>query len=422
MIMQEEFSKNLRANAMTLHERELTSILHTYKRLPVEVSHGRGMFLYDTAGNEYLDFLGGVAVNALGYGHQGLLDAISEQAGKYIHVSNYFVQQPQVELAEMLQRITGFSRVFFCNSGAEACEGALKLARKWGNANGRSEVVTMQDSFHGRTMGSLSMMTNADYREGFGPFLEGCVNIPFSDLAALTSVVNSKTTAVFLECIQGEGGINEISMEFAALLSRLKKEFGFLLIVDEVQSGIGRTGKFLAGEHYGLAPDIVTLAKPLGGGLPLGAILVSDELKDVLQPGNHGTTFGGNPVACAAGKVVLAEVVEHGLMKNAEKMGAYFLDQLKNIQIEHPHAVKEVRGKGLMIGLELASAGKSIVDAMLEHKIIINCTHVNVLRFLPPLIAQREHVDAICKVLREVLSSHLTKNQPAFASSEQNKL
>ncbi len=395
---------------MTLHERELNSILHTYKRLPVDVSHGRGMFLYDTAGNEYLDFLGGVAVNALGYGHAGLQAAIVEQAGKYIHVSNYFVQQPQVELAEMLQKITGFSRVFFCNSGAEACEGALKLARKWGNANGRSEVVTMQDSFHGRTMGSLSMMTNADYREGFGPFLEGCVNIPFSDLAALTSAVSSKTTAVFLECIQGEGGINEVSPEFAALLSNLKKRFGFLLIVDEVQSGIGRTGKFLAGEHYRLVPDIVTLAKPLGGGLPLGAILVSETLKDVLQPGNHGTTFGGNPVACAAGKVVLTEVVENGLMKNAEKVGSYFLERLRNIQIELPHSVKEVRGKGLMLGMELSFPGKAIVDAMLERKIIINCTHTNVLRFLPPLIAQREHVDTVCNVLREVLSNHLITN------------
>lgn len=404
---------------MTIHEREERSILHTYKRLPIEVSHGRGMLLYDVAGNEYLDFLGGVAVNALGYGHQELQDAIIEQSGKYIHVSNYFVQQPQVELAEILKSITGFSRVFFCNSGAEACEGALKLARKWGNANARSEVVTMQDSFHGRTMGSLSMMTNADYREGFGPFLEGCVNIPFNDIAALTAVVNNKTTGVFLECIQGEGGINEVSLEFAARLSELKRQFGFLLIVDEVQSGIGRTGKFLAGEHYGLAPDIVTLAKPLGGGLPLGAILVNEELKDVLKPGNHGTTFGGNPVACAAGKVVLTEVVENGLMKNASDVGSYFLEQLKKIQIELPHSVKEIRGKGLMVGMELTFPGKAIVDSMLERKIIINCTHGNVLRFLPPLIAQREHVDEVCNGLREVLSNPSTTNQAPFALSKQ---
>lgn len=388
---------------MTLHEREENSILHTYKRLPIKIVRGEGVYLYDTHDNAYLDFLGGVAVNALGYGHQGLLDAIKEQAEKYIHVSNYFVQQPQVELAEALQRATGYSRVFFCNSGTEASEGALKLARKWGSANGRSEIVTMQDSFHGRTMGSLSMMTNADYREGFGPFLDGCVNIPFNDIEALNTIISSKTSAVFLECIQGEGGVNEVSLEFAAQLIQLKRQFGFLLILDEVQSGIGRTGKFLACEHYKLRPDIVTLAKPLGGGLPLGAILVNEELKDVLQPGNHGTTFGGNPVACAAGDVVLREIIENGLMKNAAEVGSYFIQQLTVMKSEKPDIIKEVRGKGLMIGVELKFAGKSVVDAMLEQRIIINCTHGNVLRFLPPLIVRHNHIDEVIKALNVTL-------------------
>lgn len=389
---------------MTLSERDQAAFLHTYKRFPIEIVRGEGMYLFDKDGNAYLDFLGGVAVNALGYGHEGVITAIRQQVEEYIHISNYFLQEPQIELAERLRSMTGYSGVFFCNSGAEACEGALKLARKWGNANGRSQIVTMQESFHGRTMGALSMMTNADYREGFGPFLGGCANIPFNDADQLSALISEKTAAVFLEIIQGEGGINELSREFAGGLNELKERFGFLIIADEVQSGIGRTGKFLAADHYDLKPDIVTLAKPLGGGLPLGAILVSEQLMDVLKPGNHGTTFGGNPVACAAGKVVLQEVVENGLMKNAADTGSYFIQQLNMLQSEMPDAIKQVRGKGLMEGMELSFPGKSIVDAMLERRIIINCTHGNVLRFLPPLIVEKSHIDHLCKSLREAIS------------------
>lgn len=392
---------------MTLLEREQASFLHTYRRFPVEIVRGEGMVLYDRDGNAYHDFLGGVAVNALGYGHTGLAAAITAQTQKYIHLSNYFLQEPQIELAESLRTVTGYDGAFFCNSGAEACEGALKLARKWGSGSGRSVVVTMQESFHGRTMGALSMMSNADYRDGFGPFLDGCVHIPFNDADALTRSVNDSTAAVFFEVIQGEGGINELSTAFATRLAERKKQFGFLLIADEVQSGIGRTGKFLACEHYGLKPDIVTLAKPLGGGLPLGAILVSAELKDVLKPGNHGTTFGGNPVACAAGKVVVQEIVENGLMKNAAETGTYFIERLRALQGEMPNLIKEVRGKGLMLGVELTFPGKQIVDAMLEQRIIINCTHGNVLRFLPPLVVERKHIDELCQTLGIELGKHV---------------
>lgn len=390
---------------MTLYDRERTSLLHTYKRLPIEVQRGEGVYLYDTNGTAYLDFLGGVAVNALGYGHSGLLAAIEEQVRKYIHISNYFLQEPQIALAESLKRITGYDGVFFCNSGAEACEGALKLARKWGSDKKRSTIVTMQESFHGRTMGALSMMSNPDYREGFGPFLDGCVSIRFNDADQLAATVNEHTTAVVLEVIQGEGGIHELRHEFADHLQKLRAAFGFLVIADEVQSGIGRTGKFLASDHYGLNPDIVTLAKPLGGGLPLGAILVTTQLTDVLKPGNHGTTFGGNPVACAAGRVVLQEIVDKGLMQNAEDVGGYFNRQLKRMQADMPDIIKEVRGKGLMIGVELSSPGKAVVDAMLEREIIINVTHGTVLRFLPPLIVERQHVDQVCSTLRSVLEA-----------------
>lgn len=390
---------------MTLHDRERDVLLQTYKRLPIEITHGEGMYLHARDGAAYLDFLGGVAVNALGYGNERLQRAITDQVVAYIHSSNYFVQTPQVVLAEKLKDVTGCERVFFCNSGTEANEAALKLARKWGAALQKTEIVSMHNSFHGRTMGSLSMMSSPDYRDGFAPFLEGCISIPLNDADALRSAVGEKTVAVIVEPIQGEGGIYEMQIEFAHTLNELKQRLGFLVIADEVQSGVGRTGKFLAGEHYGLQPDIVTLAKPLGGGLPLGAMLVAKALHDVLKPGNHGTTFGGNPVACAAGNVVLNEVVEQGLMANAAQVGAYFIEQLLLLKAKMPHFINDVRGRGLMIGVELAFAGKSIVDAMLEKQIIINCTHQNVLRFVPPLIVKEKHIDELCRVLREVLET-----------------
>ena len=389
---------------MTLHEREAQSLLSTYRRLPLEIARGEGVYLYDTQGTAYLDFLGGVAVNALGYGHAGLQQAIAEQVARYIHISNYFVQQAQVELAEMLKDITGYRRVFFCNSGTEATEGALKLARKWGSATDRPHIISMHNSFHGRTMGALSLMTNTDYREGFGPFLDGCTAIAFNDLDALDRTVGKDTSAVFFECIQGEGGVVEMSPAFARRLEELRSQFGFLLVADEVQSGIGRTGKFLASEHYNLKPDIVTLAKPLGGGLPLGAIMVNERLEEVLKPGNHGTTFGGNPVACAAGKVVLNEIVNNGLMNNAANVGTYFLQRLNDLQKQFPALVKDVRGKGLMIGAELTTEGKPVLDALLERKILINVTNKTVLRFLPPLTVQCTHVDMLCSALADVLT------------------
>lgn len=388
---------------MTLHQREEAAFLRTYRRLGVEVAGGTGVYLIDAAGRKYLDMLAGVAVNALGYGHPRLKAAIGAQVEKYIHVSNYFVQQPQVELAERLKEASGYKRVFFCNSGTEASEAALKLARRWGESKGKSAIIAMQNSFHGRTMGALSLMDAIDYRQGFGPFLNGFWHIRLNDTDALKEVVDQSTAAVFLECIQGEGGIYEIDASFVDELNKLREKFGFLIVADEVQSGIGRTGKFLGCSHYGLHPDIVTLAKPLGGGLPLGALLVSGELEDVLQPGSHGTTFGGNPVACAAGNIVLDEVVNNGLMLNAEITGSYFFSRLVELQKEQPDVIKEVRGKGLMLGLELAFPGKVVADKMLENCVIINCTHTNVLRFVPPLVISPGEIDMACSVLSTVL-------------------
>ncbi len=390
-------------DCMTLHQREEAAFLRTYKRLGVEIAGGTGIYLIDSTGRRYLDLLAGVAVNALGYGHPRLRTAILDQVEKYIHISNYFVQQPQVELAERLRQASGYKRVFFCNSGTEASEAALKLARRWGDSKGKSAIVAMQNSFHGRTMGALSLMDAADYKKGFGPFLDGVQHVRLNDCDRLRESVSGETAAVFLECIQGEGGVFEVDTTFVEELNRLKERFEFIIIADEVQSGIGRTGKFLGCDHYGLRPDVVTLAKPLGGGLPLGALLVSEELENVLQPGSHGTTFGGNPVACAAGNVVIDEVVNNGLMKNAGVTGSYFFSRLKSLQLEMPEVITDVRGKGLMIGVELSFPGKAVTDKMLEYGIIINCTHTNVLRLVPPLIISPPEVDLVCTTLNTVL-------------------
>ena len=389
---------------MDLGEREAARIFHTYKRLPLEIDHGEGMYLFARDGTRYLDMFAGIAVNALGYGHPAILRAIEEQARKYIHLSNYFLQEPQIALAEMLLDASGFARVFFGNSGTEAIEGALKIARKWGADRGKQEVFALSNAFHGRTMGALSVMDRPKYREGFEPFLPHCGVVEFNDVAALHKSVTTRTAAVIVEFIQGEGGIRPVSTAFVDALRYLQESFGFLLIADEIQSGIGRTGKFFAYQHFDIRPDIVVVAKPIGGGLPLGAILGSAAIADVLAPGVHGTTFGGNPVACAAGAAVLREV-RNGLMQNAETMGALLRSRLLDIARSFPAIVRDVRGKGLMLGMELDREGDQIVTAMRDRKILINCTERTVLRFVPPLIIREAHIEETAGTLKEVLGS-----------------
>jgi len=295
--------------------------------------------------------------------------------------------------------------VFFCNSGTEAVEGALKIARAWGASRGRKEILSFSNAFHGRTLGALSLMDRPKYRDGFGPFLEHCRVLPFNDSAALREAVTSDTLAVILECIQGEGGIRPITPEFAATLSELHESAGFLLAADEIQSGVGRTGRFFAFEHFGLHPDLVVVAKPIGGGLPLGAILGGTRVADVLKPGMHGTTFGGNPVACAAGVAVLREVLDGGMMAHAARLGTYMKEELSRVAAEFPDLVREVRGHGLMLAMELSAEGESIVTAMREAGVLINCTDTTVLRFLPPLIVTREQVDVGIEVLQKALAA-----------------
>lgn len=391
--------------SQTVLDKEKELFFHTYKRLPLEVERGEGCYLFTADGTRYLDFFGGIAVNALGYNHPGLCRAIEEQIHKYVHVSNYFVQQPQVRLAEKILTASKFKRIFFTNSGTEATEGVIKLARKWGKLQGKTELFGLSNAFHGRTMGALSLMDKEKYREGYEPFVENFGHIKFNDVAELRKAVNEKTLGVFVEFVQGEGGIFVVSKEFGEELQSLRGKYGFLIIADEIQSGIGRTGKLFGFQHTGVSPDIVMLAKPIGGGLPLGAILGNERVAETFTYGVHGTTFGGNPVACAAGLVVLEEVLDKGLMHHAEEIGIYLLARLTQLRNDFPGLISDVRGFGCMIGVELSVDGQPVVDAMQRKNILLNCTNVNVLRLVPPLIVAKEQCDEMVGALRSVLES-----------------
>ena len=391
---------------MNTLEREASYFFNTYKRIPLEIDHGDGVYLYSKDGTRYLDMFAGLAVNALGYAHPRVLRAIQEQSRKYIHLSNYYLQDPQIKLAELLIKYSGYSKLFFTNSGTEAIEGAIKISRRWGIKNGKNEIISFSNAFHGRTMGALSLMDRPKYRDGFEPFLENCRVVEFNNIDNLRKAVSHKTVAVVLEFIQGEGGICPATPEFVEALASLKKQFGFLVVADEIQSGLGRTGKFFGFQNFNINPDIVVIAKPLGGGLPLGAILGNEIVADVLDAGSHGTTFGGNSVACAAGIAVMEELMERGVMTNAEKVGRYFKSMLLKLQEEFPAIVREVRGYGLMIGIDLHRNADPIVTAMRERKILINGTADTVLRFLPPLIINEQHIDETVSSLQEIFLSY----------------
>ncbi len=389
----------------TLVEKEHQLFFQTYKRLSLDVVGGEGCTLFTRDGKRYIDFFGGLAVNALGYNHPGLKKAIQEQADRYIHLSNFFIQEPQVKLAEKLLAAAGYQRIFFTNSGTEAIEGALKLARKWGRKHGKTELFGLSNSFHGRTMGALSLTERAKYRDGYEPFLANVSHLPYNDVESLRSAVKETTLGIVVEPIQGEGGIFVVSPEYASVLNSLREKFGFLIIADEIQAGMGRTGKFLGFEHFGVKPDIVVIAKAIGGGLPLGAFLGNERVADTFTFGVHGTTFGGNPVACAAGLVVLEEIVDHGLMKRAGEMGDYLKGKFSALQSRYPSLVKEVRGYGCMLGMELTREGQSIVEQLQDRGFLVNCTNVNVLRFLPPYTISTEECDTLVQAMDSVFAS-----------------
>lgn len=400
----------------TIFEREQHSMFQVYRRLPMAVERGDGCRLYDIDGRAYLDFLAGIAVNALGYNYPKLTDAIIRQVQSYLHVSNVFFQEPQVRLAELLTEHTGYARVFFSNSGAEALEGALKLAKRWGNERGKHELLAFKGGFHGRTYGALSMMDKPLYKDGMGPFLPNTQVLPLNDSAALRSAVNKETCAVVLEFLQGEGGIVFADPDFVNTILELQEQYDFLIIADEIQAGIGRTGKFFGFDHFMVKPDIVLLAKALGGGLPLGAILGGKKVENVWDKGMHGTTFGGNPVACAAGEVVVKEVIAH-LQHNAHETGCYLRENLIILQNEFPSLIEEVRGCGLMMGLKLSVLAAPFVQAMLQRRVIVNATADTVIRLVPPLVVKRADIDEFAIAMRECFIEYLAQSSSASTAS-----
>jgi acetylornithine/N-succinyldiaminopimelate aminotransferase len=389
----------------SIFEKESKYFFHTFHRLPLEIDRGEGVYLYAKDGKRYLDFFAGLAVNALGYNHPRVIAAIEKQVHRYIHLSNYFAQDKVVELGERIITASGYKHIFFSNSGTEAVEGAIKIARKWGKGQQKSQLLNLTNSFHGRTMGALSLTDRPSYRDGYEPFLPNTNSIEFNNVADLRAKVNEQTLGVILEFIQGEGGINIVNKEFVQELKKLQAQFGFLVIADEIQAGMGRTGKFFSFMYDDIYPDIAVIAKAIGGGLPLGAIVGNERVADVLTYGVHGTTFGGNPVASAAGCAVMEEIIDHGLMARAGVIGEYLKSKAKELQKQFPAIVKEVRGRGCMLGIELYRSGQPVVDELLKRGVLINCTHDTVLRFLPPYVITEEHCDQVMFELHTVLKS-----------------
>lgn len=398
-------------------------LLSTYDRSPVLFTGGEGVYITDENGTKYLDLLSGIGVNALGCNHPVIVNAIAEQSKKLIHTSNLFYHEGQAELALRLAERTGMDRAFFANSGTEAWEGALKLARAHAGvlrSEGKqigTKFLALDQSFHGRTYGAMSTTYKAKYREPFGPVVPGVEFVKFSDVADLRAKFSNEVCAILLEAIQGEGGIRPLTQEFFREARALASSTGALLIVDEIQAGMGRTGKWCAYQHYGIQPDITTLAKPLAGGIPMGAVLCTEEVARSFHPGMHGTTFGGGPLACAVAIAVIEAIEKDGLLAKATAVGDYFQERLRGLKEKHD-AIVDVRGKGLMVAAELDSAelGKTAVAQMLKRHILINCTSDTVLRFLPPYILEKTHVDTAIAALDEIFTEYAT-GQGAAASA-----
>ncbi len=382
------------------------AIFNTYARYPLTLVKGRGCTLYDEQGRAYTDFIAGIAVCNLGHAHPGLIEALTRQAETLWHVSNLFFTGPQAELAALLTRHSFADRVFFANSGAEANEAAIKLARKYFRDQGRPErfrVVSMQQSFHGRTMATLSATGQDKVRKGFDPILEGFDFVPFNDLEDLSCAIGPATCAVLLEPIQGEGGVVVPDAAYLAQVRKLCDDSGCLLIFDEVQTGVGRTGKLFAYEHFGVSPDIMTLAKALGNGLPIGAMLATEKVAAAFGPGSHASTFGGTPLVTAVALKVLQTLVEEDVIENAARMGDYLIDRLRALMEKHP-GIKAVRGKGLLVGVQLSEPGAPLVATCREKGFLINCIQDNILRLAPPLIVGRSEIDGLIQCLDEALS------------------
>ena len=402
---------------------EARLLLSTYDRSPVLFVGGHGVHIFDENGTKYLDLLSGIGVNALGYNHPAITKTIAEQSQKLIHTSNLFYHEGQAELALRLTERSGLDRAFFANTGTEAWEAALKLARAHAGvlrSEGKTigtKFLALEQSFHGRTFGAMSTTYKDKYREPFAPVVPGVEFVKLNDLADLRAKFSNEVCAILVEAIQGEGGIRPLTQEFFAEARALASSTGALLIVDEIQAGMGRTGKWFAYQHYGIQPDVTTLAKPIAGGIPLGAVLCTEEVARSFHPGMHGTTFGGGPLACSVAIAVIDTIEKDGLLANATAVGDYFQQQLRSLAKRH-EAIVDVRGNGLMVAAELDSAelGKLTVAEMLKRHILINCTSDTVLRFLPPFILERAHVDTAIKALDEIFSEYAA-GQGATASA-----
>lgn len=383
-------------------------LMPNYRRLPVAFREGRGMRLWDLEGKEYLDFVAGIAVDVLGHCHPRHVEAIQRQAAQLIHVSNLYHIAEQAYLAELLVDLTGIrdGQALFCNSGAEACEAAIKLVRKASRLRRGPdvyEIIVASHSFHGRTMGALSATRNPAYHEGFEPLVPGFVEVPYDDLAAVERAVGPRTAAVMVEPIQGEAGIYPASDAYLRGLRRLCDDRGLLLVLDEVQTGFGRTGRWFAYQHAGVTPDVLALAKGLGGGVPIGAVVARREVAQAFQPGTHGTTFGGNPLACAAAVAVIETIRDEGLVGRAEEMGGYLMARLR--ELAGPSSVvREVRGRGLMVAAELTVPSDRVVAACLERGLLVNNVRPTAIRLVPPLIVGRDEIDQAVRTLAAVLA------------------
>ena len=379
-----------------------------FARYDIVLDHGEGTYLFDTNNKKYIDFLAGIAVNVVGHNYPPLVEAIANQAKKLIHCSNLYYTQVQVEAAEKLKALSGLDKVFFANSGAEANEGAIKLARKYTTTINpeKIQIISAVHSFHGRTIATLTATGQEKYHEGFGPLPEGFDYVTYNKIDELETKMSDKTCAVMLEAIQGEGGVNVPDEDYLQKVRTLCDKYNAVLIFDEVQCGMGRTGTFFGCQQFNVKPDIATLAKGLAGGVPIGAFVATDKVAAAFHAGDHGSTFGGNPLACAASCVVLDEFLNGNLMENVKEVGAYFKEKLSIYLEKYPTLIKEVRGRGLILGMELTRPGREIANECLEYGAIINCTAGNVLRFIPALNITKAHVDELIAILDKVLPKY----------------
>ena len=382
------------------------ALLHTYNRFQIVLDHGDGVHLYDMDGKEYLDFCAGIAVFALGYNNQRYNDALKAQIDKLIHTSNYYYNVPAIEAAKKLKEVSGMDRVFFTNSGAESIEGAIKAARKYAylkDGTTDHEIIAMEHSFHGRTMGALSVTGTKHYREPFEPLIGGVSFAEYNNLDSVKALITSDTCAIIMESLQGEGGIHPASEDFMKGVRALCDEKGILLILDEIQCGMGRTGKMFAFQHYGILPDIITSAKALGCGVPVGAFAAKEEIAQALVPGDHGTTYGGNPLATAAVCKVFEIYKKDHIVEHVNELAPYLIDKLNALAAKHS-CIKDVRGIGFMQGIELDVPAGEIVGAALSKGLILISAGTNIIRIVPPLVAGKEHINEMCRILDEIFT------------------